>query len=116
VGGGLDAIAWKPVGMGARQAILKTSSEATARLLHIPAGVAIPDHSHTGREMTLVLQGAFHDGHERFARGDVEAADDHVTHTPVADGGVDCICLAVTDAPLQFKGWLPRMIGRLRRI
>ncbi|MEM6305977.1 MAG: ChrR family anti-sigma-E factor [Pseudomonadota bacterium] len=112
VGGDLDAIKWRPVGMGVKQAVLETSPHATARLLFIPAGAAMPDHSHKGREITLVLQGAFEDEDGRFARGDIEVADDHVTHTPVAAPGEDCICLAVTDAPLQFKSWLPRIVQR----
>ncbi len=112
VGGDLEAIKWRPIGMGVKQAVLATSSRATARLLFIPAGAAMPDHSHEGSEMTLVLKGAFLDEDERFARGDIELADGHVTHTPIADMGEDCICLAVTDAPLVFKGWLPRLMQR----
>lgn len=112
VGGDLESIKWRPIGMGVKQAILPTSSEATARLLFIPAGVAMPDHSHGGTEMTLVLQGAFFDEDDRFARGDIEVADGNVTHTPVADIGEDCICLTVTDAPLEFQSWLPRMVQR----
>jgi putative transcriptional regulator len=116
VGGDLESVKWRPLGMGVKQAILPTSSEATARLLFIPAGVAMPDHSHGGTEMTLVLQGAFFDEDDRFARGDIEVADGDVTHTPIADIGDDCICLAVTDAPLEFKGWLPRIVQRFVNI
>ena len=112
VGGDLESIKWRPIGMGVKQAILTTSSEAVARLLFIPAGVAMPDHSHGGNELTLVLQGAFFDEDDRFARGDIEVADGSVTHTPIADIGDDCICLAVTDAPLEFKKLLPRIIQR----
>lgn len=116
VGGGLDAVRWRPVGMGVKQAILRTSDAATARLLMIPAGAAIPDHSHKGTEMTLVLKGAFQDEDGRFARGDIEVADGSVSHTPVADIGEDCICLAVTEAPLRFKGFLPKVAQKLARI
>lgn len=112
VGGDLESINWKPIGMGVKQAILPTSTEATARLLFIPAGMAMPDHSHGGAEFTLVLQGAFFDADDRFGRGDIEIADGDVTHTPIADIGEDCICLAVTDAPLEFKGLIPRIVQR----
>ena len=95
--------------MGVRQAILKTSPEATARLLYIPAGMAVPDHGHRGLELTLVLQGAFEDADGRFCRGDIEVATEEVDHMPVADISEDCICLAVTNAPLRFKGLLPRI-------
>ena len=116
VGGDLDAIKWRPVGMGVKQAILPTTSEATARLLYIPAGSAMPHHGHNGNELTLVLQGAFLDEDDHFGRGDVETADEHLHHTPVAAEGVDCICLAVTDAPLKFKGLIPRIAQIFLRI
>ncbi len=116
VGGDLDAIRWKSIGMGVKQAILPTSKTATARLLLIPAGMAMPDHGHRGTEMTMVLQGAFQDEDGYFARGDVEIADSDLHHTPVADIHEDCICLAVTDAPLQFNGLIPKIAQRFLRI
>jgi putative transcriptional regulator len=116
VGGTLDDIKWKSVGMGVKQAILKTSSQASARLLFIPAGAAMPDHGHNGVEMTMVLKGAFQDEDGYFARGDVEIADSDLNHTPVADIHEDCICLAVTDAPLRFKGLIPKLAQPFLRI
>lgn len=116
VGGDLSAVKWRPVGKGVRQAILPTDRLASARLLYIPAGVAVPDHGHRGLEMTLVLQGAFADATDRFGPGDVEIADPDLEHTPVAEPGPDCICLAATDAPLRFKGLVPRLAQPLFRI
>lgn len=112
VGGDADAVRWKPIGGGVRQAVLKTGDGATARLLYIPSGTAVPDHGHQGQELTLVLQGAFRDEHDLFARGDIEIADEEMHHTPVAEGDEDCICLAVTDAPLRFNALLPRVAQR----
>lgn len=109
VGGGLDKVVWRSAGMGVKQAILSASDEATVRLLYIPSGVTIPDHTHGGMELTLVLQGAFEDGEDHFARGDVEIADESLKHTPMAVGPEDCICLAATDARLKFSGLLPRL-------
>lgn len=109
VGGDLDKISWRPLGRGVQQAILQTSRQATARLLYIPGGVAVPDHGHRGTELTLVLQGAFADDTARFARGDVEIADDAIEHQPIAERGEDCICLAVTEGALRFREWLPRL-------
>ncbi|WP_050929218.1 ChrR family anti-sigma-E factor [Aestuariivita boseongensis] len=116
IGGDLADVKWRSVGMGVKQAILPTSKDASARLLYIPAGAAMPDHGHRGIEMTMVLQGAFIDEGERFARGDVEIADSDLDHTPVADIGEDCICLAVTDGPLQFKSLLPKIAQPFLRI
>lgn len=109
VGGDLEAVRWRSIGLGAKQAVLATSKAASARLLFIPAGSAMPDHGHRGTEMTLVLQGAFSDEQDSFRRGDVEIADEDLHHMPVADIGADCICLAVSDAPLKFRRLLPRL-------
>ena len=103
VGCDLADIDWRPIGMGVKQKILVNSEKVSARLLYIPAGTAVPEHSHKGRELTLVLKGAFKDEIDHFGPGDVEFADGHTHHTPVASDDEDCICLAVTDAPRKFN-------------
>lgn len=112
----MSDVKWRPIGLGVRQAVLKTSHAATARLLYIPSGAAVPDHGHRGTELTLVLQGAFRDKTARFAAGDVEVADEDLHHKPVAEIGHDCICLAATDAPLRFSAWVPRVAQSLFRL
>ena len=79
-------------------------------MLRIPAGKPVPEHGHRGRELTLVLKGAFRDGDLLFARGDVEDADEHLEHQPIATEREDCICLAVTDAPLRLKSLAARIV------
>ena len=116
VGGDLDAVKWRALGGGVRQAILPTGPKATVRLLHIPAGQAVPDHGHRGMELTLVLRGAFRDATDRFGPGDLEIAGEDLAHKPVAEAGEDCICLAATDAPLRFAGLMPRLLQPLFRI
>jgi len=116
IGGDLDAIRWKNLGGGVRQSILKTDNGASARLLFIPAGKAVPDHGHRGTELTLVLQGAFADSVDRFGPGDIEIATEELDHTPVAEMGEDCICLAATDAPLRFNALIPRLLQPIFRI
>lgn len=116
VNGDLDSVKWRRVGGGVRQMVLETSDQASVRLLHIPAGTAVPDHGHRGTELTLVLQGAFVDETDRFAAGDVEVANEDLNHTPVAEAGMDCICLAATDAPLSFNGLMPRIAQRFMGI
>lgn len=116
VGGDLSSVRWRRIGGGVKQAILPTGRDASVRLLYIPAGTAVPDHGHKGTELTLVLQGAFADDNARFGRGDIEIADEDMEHTPVALAGEDCICLAATDAPLRFRGIIPRLAQPLFRI
>ncbi len=109
VGGDLDKVKWRSIGSGVMQAVLKTEGPGKVRLLSIPGGTAMPDHGHRGLELTMVLKGAFEDEDGYFARGDVEVANEDLHHTPVAVAGEDCICLAATDAPLRFKGLVPRI-------
>lgn len=107
---------WRSLGPGAKQCILETGKSGSVRLLHIAPGYAVPDHTHGGLELTLVLQGAFKDETGRFGRGDLEVADDDLEHTPIAEGGMPCICLAATDAPLKFSAFIPRLLQPMFRI
>ena len=117
IGGDLDQVPWQRLGLGAYQYLLPTDEDETvARLLRIPAGKLVPEHSHDGLELTLVLHGAFSDATGRYARGDLQEVDGSLEHQPHAEAGGDCICLAVTDAPLRFNSWAARMVQPFIRI
>lgn len=107
---------WRAAGGGVRQQILFEDGKGSVRLLYIPGGMAVPDHGHRGTELTMVLQGAFHDETGSFGIGDVEVADEMLEHTPIAMQGSPCICLAATDARLRFKSFLPRLAQPFLRI
>jgi len=107
---------WKRLGGGVKQTILSSDNKGSVRLLYIPPGQAVPDHTHGGLELTLVLQGSFSDETGRYGVGDLEVADEDLEHTPIADFGAPCICLAATDAPLKFRSILPRVLQPLFRI
>ena len=107
---------WRPLGFGARQAILWTGAEGSLRLLSIPAQQAVPEHSHGGLELTLVLSGAFADETGTYGPGDLEVADGNLEHTPRTIGDVPCVCLAATDAPLRFHSFIPRLLQPFFRI
>ncbi len=107
---------WKPLGGGIKQSILSADRDGSSRLLYIPSGRAVPQHSHNGLELTLVLQGSFGDDAGRFGVGDLEVADSDVDHQPTADLDAACICLAATDAPLRFNSLVPRLLQPLFRI
>jgi putative transcriptional regulator len=103
-------IKWRRLGLGASQVVLATGNDGvTARLLRIPAGQPVPEHTHGGLELTLVLSGAFSDRRGRYGIGDFQEADETLEHQPRAEPDSDCICLAVTDAPLRFRSFAARM-------
>ena len=43
---------------GVRQLVLPTSTRSTARLIRLAPGSRVPEHTHSGRELTLVVTGA----------------------------------------------------------
>jgi putative transcriptional regulator len=114
LGGDAAQLQWQRLGLGAYQIPIATEDDCvTARLLRIPAGRPVPQHSHRGMELTLVLAGAFSDATGDYGRGDFQEADESLEHQPHAVPGEDCICLAVTDAPLRFSGGFMRVIQPL---
>lgn len=110
IGGDLDRVPWRPLGLGVNQHVIPTGDkQSVSRLLRIPTGKPVPTHSHGGLELTLVLCGAFSDETGHYGRGDFQEADETLEHQPRAVAGEDCICLAVTDAPLRFSSLAARM-------
>ena len=109
---GLDALPWRSRGGVGEVDLLSDYPGLRTRLLRIKAGTALPQHTHEGTEYTLLLAGGFSDaGGHYHRRGDVAVADASVDHRPVADADEDCICLAVTDAPLRLTGRLGRYLN-----
>ncbi|MDE1995265.1 MAG: ChrR family anti-sigma-E factor [Rhizobiaceae bacterium] len=102
---------WRKLPGGAARMKIRTSDrKATIMLLKIPAGQSVPEHSHGGLELSVVLSGRFHDGNALYGRGDVEIADGSITHQPIATTDAECICLIIMDSPLKFTSRLVRLI------
>jgi putative transcriptional regulator len=117
IGSSFENVPWKSIGVGIRQHLIETpDNDGSLRLLRIKAGKAIPNHGHRGRELTLVLSGSYHDGFSTFGAGDMQDVDEEVVHKPIVDDGPDCICLVITDAPIIFKEWMPRLLQPLLAI
>jgi putative transcriptional regulator len=68
-------------------------------------------HTHRGNEYTLVLDGSFSDKAGDYHQGDFILADTQTIHQPKAANDGDCICFAVTDAPLKMTGFFGRLLN-----
>lgn len=112
LGMGLADVPWKTLMPGVREFRAEGNMKAGATLYWIRAGRKMPAHTHDGSEYTLVLQGAFHDVAGRYERGDIAIGDDELDHCPTADASADCLCFAVTDAPLRLTGPIGRIVQR----
>lgn len=84
--------------------------QTLAYLLRVGAGMRMPEHTHNGCELTLILKGAFADGDQVFRPGDVAETDDDVQHSPHIAGDGECVCLVACDNPLVVKDWLGRIV------
>jgi putative transcriptional regulator len=109
--GSLDGVAWRRFGPVHEVRLLTGFDKLTTRLVRIRPGSVMPRHTHAGSELSLVLQGGFSDVTGHYRRGDVAEADSAVEHRPVADRDEECLCLAVTDAPVRLTGWLGRLLN-----
>ena len=94
---------WKFLGLGIRSLKLpQVGGEGETQLLRIEPGAGVAEHDHEGEEYTLVVTGAFHDGHQRFGPGDVNVGRPGFTHEPRAEPGEVCYALAVSFGAPKF--------------
>lgn len=112
-GNSLRALHWKWVAPGVQRIRASGIGGGQLMLLRIAPGSKLPLHSHGGNELTMILDGAYDDMLGHFAPGDVADLDGETRHQPVTSPGVPCICVAATDAPLQFSGWVARTLQPL---
>ncbi|MDO9440928.1 MAG: ChrR family anti-sigma-E factor [Beijerinckiaceae bacterium] len=110
LGRDLDAIRWRTKLPGVKEYRIEGKGRGEASLLWVKAGRRMPSHTHEGSEVTLVLQGAFSDVTGHYGRGDIAIAESDLDHIPVTDADADCICFAVTDAPLHLTGPFGRLL------
>lgn len=88
------------------QAPIDIGGSSLAQLIYIEKGGRVPEHTHKGKEITLVLNGELEDGVRRLQSGDYIALDNAHTHTPASDVNEGCLLLIVLDNPLHFTaGW-----------
>jgi putative transcriptional regulator len=112
---GLAGVRWRWTGPGVAISDLPVGENCKSRLmlLRVAGGKRVPEHSHGGQELTLILKGAYRDRFGVFAAGDIADHDEDVEHQPIAEPGEDCICLVAVDAPLSFRGRLMKALQPL---
>ena len=107
----LEQLRWRSYGVAAEVELPIRAPGYRTTLIRVRAGRMVPQHTHEGTELTVVLEGAFHDETGHYGRGELVIADSSLDHRPVADEAQDCLCLAVTDAPLRLTGRFGRFLN-----
>src|SRR5207245_270621 len=100
---------WTTAGPGIRRLTLPVGGSGLTELFRLDPGHGTPRHDHEGEEYTLVLTGAFHDGHRLYGPGDLNVGGPGFVHQPVAQAGGVCFALAVSWGRPRFEGLLGLM-------
>jgi putative transcriptional regulator len=109
---GLSSVPWRTAAPGIRHYHLTAvdSEKGSVQLLSTDPGITIPEHTHKGNELTLVLKGSYRDEIGRYRAGDLADLDSTVIHQPRVDSDEPCICLIATDQPLRFSSLVNRVL------
>ncbi|WP_417693104.1 ChrR family anti-sigma-E factor [Roseibium sp.] len=112
---GKSDLPWKTLLPGVKECKLGEFDGCMTSLLWVRAGKAMPSHTHSGTELTLILKGGYSDDDGHFETGDIAFADHEIDHKPIADEGEDCICFTVTEGSLRLTGPIGRLFAPFMR-
>ena len=112
VAGDYNSLPWLTVSAHIKTVQLcRDSNGAKVELLRIKPGGSASNHTHLGDEYTVVLEGSFSDQDGIYSKGDFVVRGKNEQHRPVATQDSECICLAVSEGPMQFTGPLSRLLN-----
>jgi putative transcriptional regulator len=101
---------WLAPGMRSSRIRLPDAPHAGIMLLRVGPTRKLPQHGHTGIELTQILSGSFSDRRGRYLPGDIMEADDAVHHQPIVDPDGECICLIAIEGKMRLRGLIARLM------
>lgn len=101
----------KPANIGklARAKVQLHEGEIHTNILHIEPGGSVPEHTHKGFELTVLLAGSFSDAKGEYVTGDFIMLDGNHIHQPVSQNG--CLCYTVANNALHFTQGINRLLN-----
>jgi putative transcriptional regulator len=84
---------------------------AKAHFIYMEKGGKVPEHTHRGTELTLVIDGSYGDGVSEYDTGDFTLLDGSHKHTPYAEVDGGCLVFTIVDKPLHFTSGLARLLN-----
>lgn len=97
------------IGKLSRARLQLDENEIHTSLLQIAAGGGVPEHTHKGFELTLLLDGTFHDESGEYVKGDFIMLDSSHQHHPVSNEG--CLCYTVANDALHFTQGINKLLN-----
>ena len=86
---------------------------ARSYLLGVGPGIAVPMHTHRGREFVCVVKGAYTDRGRIYGPGDFVENDESVEHRPRVTRDGECVCLIAADDLLVPRSVAARLLQPL---
>lgn len=82
-----------------------------ANFIYMQKEGRVPEHTHRGNELTLVIDGEFSDGIANYDSGDLILMNDSNTHAPHSEASEGCLVFSIVDAPLHFTSGVARLLN-----
>jgi len=82
-----------------------------ANFMYMEKGGRVPEHTHKGTEMTLVVDGQYGDGIAEYDCGDFTIMDNQHNHLPHSEADDGCLVLTIVDQPLHFTSGIARLLN-----
>lgn len=106
---------WTQDTNGSRTITVRTTCTGSrAQLMKIDAGRRVDRHTHRTSEVTLVLEGGFSDGAQRYRRGDLFILEKQTPHSLQADDREGCMCIVVRPSPLSARTVMNQILRYFR--
>ncbi|GLX84605.1 anti-ECF sigma factor ChrR [Thalassotalea loyana] len=100
---------WSNIGKLSRARFQLDEGKVRSSLLNIEPGGSVPEHTHKGYELTLLLSGSFKDDMGEYVAGDFIMLDGEHTHHPVSEEG--CLCFTVSDDAQHFTQGINKLLN-----
>jgi putative transcriptional regulator len=114
---GYDELDWQTITREISTFDLTKNKKGTkVSLLKVKAGAHMPHHRHSGKEITVILQGSFSDEDGIYSEGDYLVRETHENHSPIASKDKDCICLTLLDGPIELTGFFSKLLNPILRL
>ncbi|MDX2368904.1 MAG: ChrR family anti-sigma-E factor [Colwellia sp.] len=97
------------IGKLARARIQLDENEIHSSLLHIEPGGSVPEHTHNGFELTVLIAGTFSDEAGEYEAGDFIMLDKQHQHHPISEKG--CLCFTVANDSLHFTQGINKLLN-----
>ena len=82
-----------------------------ANFMYMEKGGRVPEHTHKGTELTLVVNGQYGDGISEYESGDFTIMDSNHNHLPHSQADNGCLVFTIVDQPLHFTAGIARLLN-----